>query len=138
MGFFIIIMGTVCFLSKIIWCINRYIPLINTLQKKVISPDEPEFTLGNIVLEKGLYEASEEKFRLSSKILPNKAATYANIALCLMMQCKRNLALIEIEKAISIEPKNELFKHSKRQIQKGKINRILNQNGTVVKDFTEK
>lgn len=99
----------------------------------MISPDQPEFTLGNILIEKGEYEGAEHCFRIACKIIPDKAESHANLALCLALQGLKKEALLECDKSIELNPKNELFKHAKQQIQSGNMKRILDQNGNVIK-----
>jgi len=125
------IIGFLCSLSKIFWEITKFIPFIKDLHIKYLSPDEPEFSLGNALINRGNYEAAEIKFRLASRIIPQKAETYANIALCLSLLRNKDGALIEIDKAIDLKPDNELFIHSKKQIQLGTIKRIIDQYGKV-------
>lgn len=128
-----IAIGLFCLAAKASWKVTRYIPLIRNLQIKFLSPDEPEFTLGNMLIEKGNYKSAEHNFRLSCKILPAKAENHANLALSLALQGLKDEALKECDKSIELSPKNEYFKHTRNQIISGNMKRIVDQHGKVLR-----
>ena len=127
------VMAFVCFVSKKCWTVEKYIPGLRLFPKRICSPDEPEFTLGNMLLKKGNYEGAERNFRIACEIIPEKAESHANLALCLAIQGLTKEALFECDKSIELNPQNELFKYAKQQIQSGNIKRIVDQNGNVIK-----
>ena len=127
--------GLACFTSKTCWKVTKRIPLVRYLQLRFLPPDEPEFTLGYKLIAKGNYEAAEQKFRLSCNIIPNKAQSHANLALCLALQGRKDEALTEYDKCIQLKPKDEFYKFSREQVAAGKIKRILDRRGNVVRNI---
>lgn len=127
--------GLACFIAKFCWKINRHIPFFRDFQSKILSPDEPEFTLANLLIEKGNYKEAEYNFRSCCEIIPNKAESHANLALCLALQGLKGEALIECNKSIKLNPQNDFFKHTKQQIESGYVKRIVDQNGRVVRNL---
>lgn len=127
--------GLACFIAKISWKVTCHIPFFRNLQSKILSPDEPEFTLANLFLEKGNFKEAEKNFRTCCEIIPTKAESYANLALCLALQGLKDEAIIECDRSIELNPKNELFKHTRQQIESGYMKRIVDQNGRVIRNL---
>ncbi len=134
-GIWRVTIGLTCFTSRACWKVTKHVPLIRHLQLRFIPPDEPEFTLGNMQINKGRYEAAEQKFRLSCSIVPNKAGSHLNLALCLALQGRKNEALSECDKAIKLEPKDRRFQHSREQIAAGNMKRIVDQHGNIIRNI---
>jgi tetratricopeptide (TPR) repeat protein len=126
--------GLACLISKACWRVTKHISFVRYWQLKYLPPDEPEFTLGNMFVEKGNYKAAEEQFRLSCKILPNKVESHANLAACLALQGRKDEALVECDRAIKLNPEDEMLRFSREQIATGNIKRIVNQKGLVVRN----
>ncbi|MGO9147527.1 MAG: tetratricopeptide repeat protein [Desulfomonilia bacterium] len=125
--------GFLCGLSKVSWKATKYIPFIRDLHIRILPPYEPEFSLGNNLLNSGNYKAAEIKFRLASQLLPQEAESYANLALCLFLLGQKDDAIMEIDKAIELKPDDDLLIHTKKQFQIGTIKRIVCQHGKVRK-----
>jgi tetratricopeptide (TPR) repeat protein len=131
----VVIVSLSCLVSKMFWKLNKSIPFIRELQTRLLPPDEPEFTLGNILMKKGNYEGAEKYFKYSCNVLPNKADSHSNLGLCLALLGLKDEALKEYEKSIELSPQNILLKHTKKQIESGNIRRIIDQNGNVIKNI---
>lgn len=130
-----IVIGLACFIAKVTWKVVRHLPFICNLQTKILPPDEPQFTLGNLMLEKGNFKEAEQNFRSCCEIIPTKAENHANLALCLALQGLKDEAIKACDKSIELNPKDERFKHTKQQIESGHMKKIIDQNGKVVKIF---
>ena len=122
-----------CIIAKVSWKVVRHIPFFRDLQTKILSPDEPQFTLGNLLLEKGNFKEAERNFRSCCEIISTKAENHANLALCLALQGLKDEAIKACDKSIELNPKNELFKHTRQQIESGHMKRIVDQNGRVIR-----
>jgi Flp pilus assembly protein TadD len=120
-----VVLGLTCPISKVCWKIIKHIPLVRYLQLKYFPPDEPELTLGLTLIEKGNYEAAEQNFRTSCRIIPNKAGSHINLGLCLALQGREDEALMEYDKAIKLNPHDKMFKSVRDQIASGNMKRIV-------------
>lgn len=132
-SFIAMVIGFFCFVSKKCWRVTRYIPGLRWFQKRIVSPDEPEFTIGFMLLNEGKCEGAEQCFRTACKIIPDKAISHANLAICLFLQGLKKEALLECDKSIELNPQNERFKHVKLLIQSGNIKKFLDQNRNAIK-----
>lgn len=111
-----LLVGLVCNFSKLIWTFTKYIPFLRTIQLKIIPPFEPEFSIGYSLIENKHFEAAEKLYRRACAVAPEWSETHSNIALCLAMQEKKQEAIESIDRAISLDPKNETYTWNKEQI----------------------
>jgi len=123
--FRIAIFGT---LSKFLWLFFRKVPWLKNTNFLFTSPEEPEFTIGTTLIEKGYYKAAENLLRKVFEIRPSKGRIYMNLAICLFRQGKKKEALLACDSAIKLDPGNEAFQHNRRTFEFGhhKEGRIVN------------
>lgn len=107
--------GLACNFSKLIWKFTKFIPIFRTIQFKFIPPFEPELSIGYSLIEKKHFAAAEKLFRRACAIVPEWSETHSNLAICLAMQGKKKEAIESIDRAITLDPKNEAYNWNKEQ-----------------------
>ena len=117
-AFILLLFGIIYNISKILWKITKYIPILRSIQLKVIPPYEPEFSTGNFLMEKKHYLAAENLYLRASKVVPKWGKLHSNLSACSAKQGKKTEAIYHINRAISLEPNNEVYKWNKKQFEK--------------------
>lgn len=118
LGLFLTVM---CFISKKLWVVIRWIPLLRAIQQRFLPPDEPEISLVRRSIEQGYWVLAEKHLRTVCKILPHEATNYGKLAITLFRQGKVKEAIEVNAIALSIEPENRIFKHNKEAFEMGKF-----------------
>ncbi len=117
---FAYLIGAYCGLSKaVVQLVSERHPRLRRSVLALLSPDEPELTIGEIHFEEGRYAAGEVLFRRAAEIRPRRASTRSNLAVALAMQGKKDAALSEIDVAIKLDPEHAGYQHNRDQIEGG-------------------
>jgi tetratricopeptide (TPR) repeat protein len=114
-------LSVACFVSKKLWLIVKWIPLLRSIQLRLLPPDQPEITLGRRLTAMGHFKLAEQHFRTACKIEPTSASNFGNLAISLFKQGKIKEAIEANAIALNMEPQNKEFKHNKERFEKGKI-----------------
>ncbi|HLX73039.1 MAG TPA: tetratricopeptide repeat protein [Verrucomicrobiae bacterium] len=87
-------------LSKRLWRFSRHIPLWRNVQMKILSPAQPETSLGYKLIKAGHFELAEMHLRKACEILPDSPTLLTNLATAVALQGKKNEALEICDQAI--------------------------------------
>jgi tetratricopeptide (TPR) repeat protein len=104
-------------LSKIVWPFTSHIPVVRNLQFRYVSPIEPQFTIGNMMLEKGHYDAAIELFNKCKNIYSKSIDVLNNLACAYAYAGDRKKAVEIIDEALLIDPNNEILLNNKKQYE---------------------
>lgn len=110
-------------IAKLIWIVFKHLPLLAKIQIKILPPDEPERTLASMMLEREHFEPAANFYKKALAIYPKNISNLNNLAACLVKLGKCDEAIETLDKALLIEPHNEVIALNKIAIQKGWINK---------------
>lgn len=106
-------------ISRKIWPITSHLPILNRFQRWLLSPIQPEFTIGRELIRKRHFEKAIELFMKCRKIMPLDVDILMNLAACYAFLGKKNEAIVIIDEALKLEPKNEILLYNREQFLSG-------------------
>jgi len=108
-------------LSKCFWLFSRRISGLRRLHQAICSPDQPEASLGRMLVEHGHLKFAEKHLRTACSISPNSVNHFVNLASCLALQHKKAEAITACDKAIELAPNDLRLLQYRKMIENEEV-----------------
>lgn len=115
---------TTCTISKKLWPFFYKHPKLWRYILFLPSPEQPEVSIANVLVYKKHYKAAAEILQRVCEIRPQKAVCHSNLAICLAGQEKNKEAISACDRAIELEPDNDIFLHNRESLELNKADLI--------------